>query len=61
MDEEKESVKYFMESMTQEEFIEVCRNKSNRNDFETGWSSDDRYIFNKIMSDHIQKQDKENG
>lgn len=61
MDEEKESVKYFMQSMTQEEFTEIYRNKSKRNDFETGWSKNDRYLFNKIMSDRIQKLEKEDG
>ncbi len=63
MDEEidKTSVKYFIESMTQEEFNELKKYRPNRNDYETGLNRDERYILNKIRSYHIQKLDKENG
>lgn len=61
MDEiDKTSTKYFMTQMTQEEFNEMIKFRIKTNVFETGWSKDDRYILNKICSDHLNKLDNGN-
>ena len=49
---DKNSVKYFMEEMTQEEF-EVIRKSKPQSCHETG-----RYIFNKIRRENLESMDK---
>ncbi len=61
MEEDKKSIKYFMTKMTQEEFDELNKFRIRTNDYETGWSRDERYIFNKIRSDYIKKLEGKNG
>jgi hypothetical protein len=62
MDEiDKKSVKYFMTEMTQEEYSELYKYRFPKSDYETGLNRDERYLLNKIRSEHIQKLDKENG
>ena len=57
---DKTSITYFMTEMTQEEFDELRKFRSSSNkDYETGLSRDERYIFNKIRYDHIQKLEDE--
>ncbi len=62
MDEEKTTTKYFMESMIQKEFEEICNYRppsSVAAGFETGMTARDRYEFNKINSERLFG--KENG
>lgn len=56
MDEDKQSVKYFMQEMTQKEFEELCLYRppgSIITGIETGMTARDRYEFNKINSERL--------
>ncbi len=66
MDEEidKTSMKYFMTKMTQEEFDTIRNYRPSscvRMGFETGLTRDERYIFNKIKCEYLDKLEKEDG
>lgn len=57
---DKTSTTYFMTQMIQEEFDELIKFRFPSNkDFETGWTRDERYQFNKIKMKQLEKMDNE--
>lgn len=56
---DNESINYFMTKMTQEEFDEMRKKQIRSNDYETGWTREERYIMNKIRSKIIDKMEEE--
>jgi len=57
-EDDKTSITYFMTKMTQEQFDKIMKFQIKSECFETGWSTDERYIINKIRLEKIQKMEE---